>query len=98
MVCVMGTSSVCIAGVVTPKKGGKRRGGNKGGDNVLTVTCLKSCILFESEPTLRRNMSPPSSGLKSKTIKKLLAAYFMLVSCLAHSSTLKLEATYSSET
>jgi hypothetical protein len=49
-------------------------------------------------------MSPPSSGSKSKLNKKaararaLLATGFMLVSCLAYSSTLKMEAVCSSET
>jgi hypothetical protein len=52
-------------------------------------------------------MSPSSSGLKNKPGKKaaflarnqaLLAARFMPVSCLAYSSTLKMEATCSSGT
>jgi hypothetical protein len=38
----------------------------------------------------------PASGLKSKSV--LLAACFMLVFCLAYSSTLKMEATCSAET
>jgi hypothetical protein len=53
-----------------------------------------------SQRTFQRNVSPSSSGLKSKSGKKsaLFAACFMLVSCLAYSSTLKMEATCSSKT
>jgi hypothetical protein len=45
-------------------------------------------------------MSHPSSGPNNKPSKKpaLLATSFMLNSCLAYSSTLKMEPTYSSET
>jgi hypothetical protein len=45
-------------------------------------------------------MSPPSSGSKNKPSKKLaeISACFKLVSCLAYSSTLKMEAICSSET
>jgi hypothetical protein len=58
---------------------------------------------IESQVTFLRNILPPSSGLNSKPSKKilkfgsLLAACFMLVSCLAYSSTLKMEAAHSSE-
>jgi hypothetical protein len=48
----------------------------------------------------QRNISPPSSRFKSKPRKKpaLLAACFILLSCLMHSLTLKMEAISSSET
>jgi hypothetical protein len=42
--------------------------------------------------TFRRNISPPSSGLKNKP------PHFKFVSCSAYSSTLKMEAICSSET
>jgi hypothetical protein len=41
-------------------------------------------------------MWPPSSGLKTN-FKSDSAAYFMLVSCFAYSSTLKMEAKFSNE-
>jgi hypothetical protein len=50
------------------------------------------------------NLLPPSSGLKSEPSKKqaanraLPAACFLLVCCLAHSVTLKMEAVNSSKT
>jgi hypothetical protein len=52
-----------------------------------------------SQPTFRKNISPPSPGSKYKPSKKpaLLATYFMLVSSLAYSSSLRMEATFSSE-
>jgi hypothetical protein len=45
-------------------------------------------------------MSPPFSGTTSKQRRNsgVLPAYFMDVSCLAYSSTLKIETVYSSET
>jgi hypothetical protein len=52
----------------------------------------------ESQPTFRRNMSPPSSGSKNKPSKNLLATFFMLVTFLTSSSTLNMEATCSSKT
>jgi hypothetical protein len=57
----------------------------------------------EIQPTFRRNMSGPFSGSENKPSKKLtesvlLATCSMLASCLAHSSTLKIEAICSSET
>jgi hypothetical protein len=48
----------------------------------------------ESQTTFRKNMSPPSSGSKNKP----RSAYCLLVSCVTYSSTLKMEATYSSKT
>jgi hypothetical protein len=55
----------------------------------------------ESQPTIRRDISPPSSGLKNRRSKKPvrlpLPPAFMLVDCLTSSSTLKLEATFPSE-
>jgi hypothetical protein len=45
---------------------------------------------IESQLTFQRNVSPPSLGLKNKPA-------FMLVSCSAYSSTLKMEAICSSE-
>jgi hypothetical protein len=44
----------------------------------------------ESQRTLRRNMSPPSSELKYKPSKFCLPSGFTLVFCLAYSSTLKM--------
>jgi hypothetical protein len=59
---------------------------------------IKSCTLC-SQPTFRRNMSSPSSGSKNKPSRKaLLAVCFTLVSCLAYSSTLKMEVACFSET
>jgi hypothetical protein len=54
----------------------------------------------EFQPTFRRRMQTHSSGLKSKKSKKpaLLFACLMLVYYSAYSQTLKMEATYSSET
>jgi hypothetical protein len=54
----------------------------------------------EFQRTFRRNTSPPSSGSKNKPIKKqlLFATYFMLVSFLDYSSSLKTEMTCSLET
>jgi hypothetical protein len=56
----------------------------------------------ESQPTFRRNISPPSSGSKNKQRKKpaelCLPPAFTLVSCSAYFLTLKMEATCSSET
>jgi hypothetical protein len=53
----------------------------------------------ESQRKLRRNMWPPSSGSEQETSIKQVSLFptcFMLVSCLAYSSTLKREArTYS---
>jgi hypothetical protein len=55
----------------------------------------------ESQPTFRRKMSSPSSGLKNKTkqetIRPLLAASFMLVSLLVYSSSPETEVTCASE-
>jgi hypothetical protein len=58
----------------------------------------------ESQLTFQRNMSPPSSGPKNKPSydrnhhKGLLATCFTLISCLAYSSTLKMEEICYSET
>jgi hypothetical protein len=49
----------------------------------------KAVLPVEIQPTFRRSMPLPSSGLK----ETLLSVCFMLVSCLAYSSTLKMEAT-----
>jgi hypothetical protein len=68
---------------------------------------LKRCTTvksIESQLKFRRNISPPFSGLPYNPSKitsmkhaTLLAASFMLVSCLVYSSTLKMETTYFSE-
>jgi hypothetical protein len=53
---------------------------------------------FESQPTFRRNISPPPSESKNKPSKAFLATCFVLVSCLVYSLILKMKAIYSSET
>jgi hypothetical protein len=82
-----------------------RRGG-KSANNRLSYGAVllwyNAMQSVEKEPMFRRNISPSSSGSKSKPSKKpvwsmKLATCFMLVSCLAYSSTLKMKATYSSE-
>jgi hypothetical protein len=57
-------------------------------------------VAGESQPTFRSNISPPTSGSKIEPSKKpaLLTACFMLVPCLAYSSTLKINAMFSFET
>jgi hypothetical protein len=53
----------------------------------------------ETRPAFQRNIFPPSSGLKSEPRKKaLLAASFLMVSCLVYTLTLKMEVIYSSNT
>jgi hypothetical protein len=53
----------------------------------------------ESQPTFCRNMSTPSSGSKNKTNNEiLLTTWFHAGFSSAYSSTLKMEATYYSET
>jgi hypothetical protein len=61
---------------------------------------LRSQTRWEEHPTFRRNMSPASSELKSKASRRSAepVSCFMLVTCLAYSPTLKIEATCSSET
>jgi hypothetical protein len=56
---------------------------------------IKAVQSAENQPTFRTNTLPPSSGLKSKLY---LLPGFLQVSCLAYSSTLKMEVIYSSET
>jgi hypothetical protein len=55
---------------------------------------------FESQQTFRRNMSPSSPGSKNNQTRNQLwlSLAFMLVSCLAYSSILNMEAICSSET
>jgi hypothetical protein len=73
--------------------------------------CEEFCLLgynatysTESQPAQRREISSPYSGLVRNPKKTparsrtLLVAYLILVSCLAYSSILKMEATYPSET
>jgi hypothetical protein len=54
-----------------------------------------TCSAVKSQLTFRRNIQPPSSDLKSKTV--IIPDCFILISCLAYSSTLKVEAIYFSE-
>jgi hypothetical protein len=54
----------------------------------LYLLGCNSAYFIESQLKFRRNMMPPSSGLKTKQ---------KLVSCLAYASTLKMEATCSSK-
>jgi hypothetical protein len=73
---------------------------------VLVKNCNENLFLLEyndmycveSQPTLRRNMSTPSSGSNINNLKFCTPPAFTLVSCLAYSSSLKMEATCSSET
>jgi hypothetical protein len=58
---------------------------------LLRYNAIKSA---ENQP---RNMSPPSSRSKNKPRRTLFVTSFMLISCLAYSSTLKMEGTCSSE-
>jgi hypothetical protein len=56
---------------------------------------IYTVLLGKSPPTFRWNAPPPSSGLKSKPTKKLLACFLLV--CLAYSSILKIEVISSSE-
>jgi hypothetical protein len=62
----------------------------------------KAMLSVESQLTFQGDMSIPSSGLKSKHERDQHKAdsklCFMLLSHLAYTSTLKMEAAYSSET
>jgi hypothetical protein len=55
------------------------------------------CSPAKVNPTFRRNMPLPSPGSKKQEISKF-ANFFVLVSCLAYSSIMKMEDTCSSET
>jgi hypothetical protein len=66
-----------------------------------TVFCLleyNSMHSVESQPTFRSNTSPPSSRSMDKPKQNLLAILYMLVSSLAYSPLLNMEATCYSET
>jgi hypothetical protein len=71
-----------------------------GGYEIPTAVVMKNSL--ESQPTFRRKISPSSSGPKTKPNKKpawklYFSPAFTLVSCTSYSSTLKMEATCSSE-
>jgi hypothetical protein len=61
---------------------------------VFRILGYNAVSSVESQPTVRKNISPPSSESNNKPIKKLL----LPVSCFLILATLKMEATCSSET
>jgi hypothetical protein len=71
----------------------------KHGNEQFSLLVFNAVWSVEIQPALRR-IIPPSSRSKKKRSKKpaKLATCFMLVSSLAYSSALKMEATCSSET
>jgi hypothetical protein len=77
---------------------------NKIGIKVFCLLGYNTMYSGESQPTFRREICPPSSALKNKPNKnqtwnrqQASSVYFMLVSCLAHSLTLKVEVMCSSK-
>jgi hypothetical protein len=71
-------------------------------DNKRIASCVVAPCTYE-RPLFRRNISPPSSGRKLRKAKCQQSTCcaccpYLLVSFLAHSSILKVEATYSCET
>jgi hypothetical protein len=67
------------------------------GFEVLCLLGYDAVLSVESQPTFRRNISHPSSGLKVNQARNqneawLFAACFLLGSWLAYSSTLKMDA------
>jgi hypothetical protein len=66
-----------------------------GGYEKFHILGYNALYSVESQPKFRRNMSPPSSGLNYKPSKKPARKQ---VASSAYSSTMKMEATYPSET
>jgi hypothetical protein len=63
------------------------------GFEVLTAVVMKSCIFWDVTPC-----SPSEARIKQRALVALLTDCFMLLSCLAYSGTMNMEATCSSKT
>jgi hypothetical protein len=91
MICLATTSVFAVQIKTSQAKGRLYWGSHCGGYEEFCLLGYNAVWPSVSRPTIRGNMSPPSSGLNNKPSNKsgstLLAACFMLVSCLANYST-----------